>query len=187
MPIGEDAQAFLGGFLGGLQRAGVVVLAVGEQHEHLVVVAFLEGGQGSLDRFGDGRAALRDDVHVQRLDALAEGRVVNGQRALQEGAAGEGDQAEAVGLGALHQVQRGQLGARQAVGRDVLRQHALRGVNGDDDVQPALLDFLPVKAPLRPRQRQDQADHGQNQAAHADLLSRGRKCRPSTPAAGAPG
>ena len=177
----------LAAFFGGFQRAGVVVLAVGEQHQHLVVVAFLEGGQGRLDGLGERRAALGDRVHVERLDALPEGRVVDRQRALQEGAAGEGHQAEPVGLGPLHQIQRGQFGARQPVGRDVLRQHALGGVDGHDDVQSALLDFLPVKAPLRPRQRQNQAGHRQDQAAQPDLLARRRKCRPSSPAAAAPG
>ena len=39
--------------------------------------------------------------------------------------------------------------------------------------QPPLLDFLPVKAPLGPRQCQNEADHGQNQAAEANLLPLG--------------
>ena len=171
---GVDAQAVLGRFLGRRHGAGVVVLAVGEQDEDLVVVAFFVGGERGLNGFGNSRPALGDGVHVESLDALAEGRVVNGKRALQERAARKGDEPEAVRLRALHQVQRGQLGPRQAVGRDVLRQHAFRGVYGNHDVQPTLLDFLPIKAPLRPRQRQDEADDGEDQAAQTYLLSRGR-------------
>ena len=151
-----------------------MVLAVGQHHQDLVAVALLVGGQSGLDRLGQRCAALGNDVHVERLDALAEGGVVNGQRALEEGAARKGHQSESVGFGSLHQIERGQLGARQAIRRNILRQHALRGVNGDHDVQAALLDLLPVEAPLRARQCQDQAGHGRDQAAHADLLPRGR-------------
>ena len=136
-----------------------MILPIGEQDQHLVVVAFFEGGEGRLNRFSYGRAALGNDIHIERLDALAEGRVVDGQRALEERAARERYQPQPVGPRALHQFERGQLRPRQTVGGNVLRQHALRSVDGDDDVQPALLHLLPVKAPLRSRQRQDEADH----------------------------
>src|ERR1035441_8771137 len=46
-------------------------------------------------------------------------------------------------------------------------------MDGDHYVESTLLRLLPVKAPLRSRQRQDKADHGQDQTADADLLSRG--------------
>ena len=89
----EDAQAGLGRLFCGFQRAGIMIFPIGEKHQHLIVVAFLESRQGRLNCFSDGRATLGDDIDVERLDALAKGRVVNGQRALQERAAGERDQA----------------------------------------------------------------------------------------------
>jgi len=104
---------------------------------------------------------------------LTKGGIVNGQRALQESGAREGDQAQAVGPGALHQIERGEFGPGEAVGRDVRRQHAFRGINRHHDVQPAQLDFLPVESPLRPRQRQQQAGYGQNEAAGANSLAGG--------------
>ncbi len=168
----EDAQAFLRRLLRRLQRTGIVVLTVREEDQHLVVVALLVGGERSLNRIHQGRAALGNNVHIERLDALAEGRVVYGQRALQEGAAGEGDQAQAVGFGALHQIERGELGPGEAVRRDVRRQHAFRGVNRHNDVQPPLLDLLPVEPPLRPSQGQEKTGHRRNEAGRANLLAR---------------
>ena len=49
----KDAQAFLGRALGSFQRAGIMVLAVSEQHQDFVIVALFVGGQGRLD----GRAS----------------------------------------------------------------------------------------------------------------------------------
>ena len=132
------------------------------------------GNLPALNRLGKRSAALGNDVHIERLDALPEGRVVNGQRALQESAAGKGHQAEAIRAGPLHEVEGGKFGACQAVGCNVLRQHALRGVYGNHDVQTALLDFLPVIAPLRPRQGQNQANDRQDQATGTHLLAGGR-------------
>ena len=166
----EDAHALLGRLLGGFHRPGIVVLPVREQHQDFVIVAFLESRQRRLNRFRDGRAALGNDIDVERFDALAEGRVVNGQRALQERAAGKRHQAQPVRPRPLHQLERRQLRARQPVGRDVFRQHALRGVNRDHNIQAPQPHFLPIKAPLRPRQRHDQADHRQHQAPRANLL-----------------
>ena len=45
------------------------------------------------------RAAFRNRIHVQRLHALLEGRVVNRQRTFQKRLAREGDQAQAVRSG----------------------------------------------------------------------------------------
>ena len=49
-----------------------------------------------------------------------------------------------------------QLGPVQAGGLQVLGQHAAGDVQGDHDLDPALLDDLDVAAPLGPGQGQDQ-------------------------------
>ena len=164
----------------------VVVLAVGQQHEHLVMAVFLERGQRGVDGRGNGRAALRNRIHVQRLHALLERRVVNRQRTFQKRVAGERHQPHPVRAGLLHQFQRGELGARQPVRRDVRRQHAFRGVHRHHDVQSALLDFLQIKSVLRPRQRDDQQRHRRNQTARTGFSAAPGKCRPSAPTAAAP-
>ena len=134
------------------QRVLVVIFAVGEQHDHLVIVAFLKRLGRRLNRLANRRAAFGDDVHIQRVQTLAERGVINRQRALQKRAPGKRHQAEPVGLRLLHQIQRGQFRARQAVRRDVLGEHGLGCVNCHHDVQTALGNLLPVKAPLQPGQ-----------------------------------
>ena len=136
-----------------------MVLTVGEQHQNLEVVArLLVGGKRGFDRFGQRRAALRNDADLERLKALAKGLFVERERTLKECRSGEGHQGQPVAFGQFHEVQRGQAGAAQAVGAHVFGQHAARSVDGDDDVQSALPGFLPVKAPLWPRQRQERAN-----------------------------
>jgi hypothetical protein len=157
----------------------VVVLAVGEQHEHLVMVVFLERGQRGVDGRGDGRAALRNRIHVQRLHALLKRRVVNRQRTFQKRVAGERDQPHPVRAGLLHQFQRGELGARQPVRRDVGRQHALGSVHRHDDVQSALLDFLQIKSMLRPGQRDDQQAPRRTPDIQTGFSAAWAKCRRS--------
>ena len=170
---GEDAKTFLRRFLGGFECAFVVVLAVAEQDENLMVFGIiLESGERGFDGSGDVGAALGQRSYVERVQALLESAVVHGQRADEKRHAGETDEAEAVGAGQLHQVLGGELGASKAVGRDVFGQHALGGVNGYNDVQPALLGFLPVEAPLRLRQREDQGNYGGDKQGVAELPAR---------------
>ena len=59
-----------------------MVFPVGQQHQHLVIVLFLERRQRRVDRLGHGRAALGNRVHIQRFDALPKSRVIHRQRAL---------------------------------------------------------------------------------------------------------
>jgi hypothetical protein len=46
-----------------------------------------------MDGFTERSAALRDSVNIEGFDALPEGGIIDRQRALEEGIAGEGDQA----------------------------------------------------------------------------------------------
>ncbi len=170
-PNGENLQALLRRFLCSFQSSGILVLAVGEKDQDFVIIAFLESMQRRFDCLGQGRAPLRNNVHVERVHALTKRGIIHGQRALQKRAARKGHQAEAVGLRLLHQIQRGKFCARQPIGSDVFGQHALGGVDGHDDVQPALFDFLPIKTPLRPGQCHDHTNHGQHHQGHANFLS----------------
>ncbi len=79
-----------------------MVFAIGQHHQRFVIIAFLECSRGGLDDLCQRGAALRNDIDVESLDALTECGVINGQRTLQEGRAGKGDEAKAVGLGLLH-------------------------------------------------------------------------------------
>ena len=170
---GENSQAGLSRLFRRFQCARIMIFAVGEQNQDLVVIAFLESGQRGLDCFCQSGPSLGNDIHIQRLDALTEGSVIDGEGTLQKGAACECHQAQPVGFCLLHQVERGQLRACQPIGRDVLGQHALGSINGHDNIQPALFDFFPIKAPLWPCQGQQQRDHCQNQTGQPDFLAAG--------------
>ena len=120
---GENFQALLRRVFRRFERTFVVVLAVGEQHERLVMIFFLERRQRRVDGRRERRAALRNGIHVERLHALLKRRVVNRQRTFQKRVARERDQAEPIRAGALHQFQRGELRALEPVRRDVRREH----------------------------------------------------------------
>ena len=87
---GENLQAVLRRRARRVQRAAFEVFAVGEQHEDALVVAVaFQRGFGFVDGRGDVRAAARNDLRVQRVERLAEGVVVERERALQKRIAGE--------------------------------------------------------------------------------------------------
>ena len=101
-----------------------MVLAVGEQHQGLVVLSLLERRLRGFNRLGQRRPAHRDDADHERIDALAKGVVIEREGTLQKRRAGEWNQREPVAFGQLHQIEGGQFGAREAIGPHVLGQHA---------------------------------------------------------------
>src|SRR5207302_607227 len=75
---GIDLDAALLGALGRLLDVALVALAVGDEDECLVVaLAALERLEARGDRGAEVRAAARDDADVDRIDALAEGALVD--------------------------------------------------------------------------------------------------------------
>jgi len=168
---GENFQPLARGVLRRFERALVIILAVRQQDHGFIVIVFLESGQGGVDGGGESRAALRNGIHVQRLDALQEGRVINRQRAFQKGVAGEGHQPEAIRPRPLHQLQRGQLRPGEPVGRNIRREHGFGSVHGHDDVQSPLLDLLEVIAILRAGDGHHQQGRRQDDQPIADFPS----------------
>ena len=85
----------------------------------------------------------------------------------------------------LHEIEDGQLRALQPAGRDVRGQHAARAIQHEDDVLAERLAAFRLLAPLRPRQRQADAGHGQHEQPVleagagpdcASAVSSARKC-----------
>src|SRR5439155_21007930 len=94
-----DLHAALLGALGRLLDVALVALAVGNEDERLVVsLPALERLQARVHRRAEVRAAARDDADLDRVQALAEGALVERQRARHEPAAGARDAAVAVAL-----------------------------------------------------------------------------------------
>src|ERR1051325_4999876 len=112
------------------EGAAVVIFAIGENDQYLVILAFLsgKGGDGRLNRFGDGSSALRNDRCIECINILAKRLVVEGEGTLQEGGAGKCNQAEAIIFGEAQQIERGQFCAREAIGGHIGGEHAARSV-----------------------------------------------------------
>src|SRR5207237_5896135 len=104
------------------------------------------------------RAAARDDADMDRVEALAEGALVERERALDEGAAGEGDEAGAVAPELRQQVLDGELRAAEAVRLHVAREHAARGVERDDEIDALAVHLLPAEAPHGSPEREGEAE-----------------------------
>src|SRR6185312_12953681 len=96
-PDGVDLHAALARVLRRLLDAALVILAVGDEDERLVLaLTALEGVERNVDRSPERRAAARDDADVERGEALGDRAVVERQRALHEGTPGEGDEPDTV-------------------------------------------------------------------------------------------
>src|SRR6266403_1031000 len=88
---GEDPQVRGRRFFRGSQSSGILVFSIGEKNHDFIILAFFESGQSGFDSLGQSSAALWNDVHVQGIDTLPKSGIIDRERALQEGAAGEGD------------------------------------------------------------------------------------------------
>jgi hypothetical protein len=55
-----------------------------------------------------------------------------------------------------------------------LGEHAARGVNRDQDIEPALPGLFPGETPLRLRQSHENRRHGRDQQGAANFLAQGR-------------
>ena len=88
---------------------------------------------------------------------------VRGERALHEGVPREGHQADSVPVEALDDAADLDLGAFEAVGRDVLGVHGAGDIECDDHVLSLAAQGLHAGPELRPRQREgqqrDRRDH----------------------------
>ena len=121
----EDANALGYGSVGRPKRVLLVIFPVCQKDQHPAGVAVgWERARRSLNGFGDVRATFRNDADFEGVDTLSERLIVAGQGALKKGAAGEGNQTEAIVGGQMHQVQCREFGAGHAVGRLILRKHA---------------------------------------------------------------
>jgi len=114
---------------------------------------------------------VRNDADLERIHSLAKGLVIKSEWRLQESGAGKCHQSKAITPGQPHQIKGGQFRLFQPIRGHVLRQHAARSVDGDNDVEPSLFGFLPGKTPLRPGQRDEQAGHGGGEEGQAQGLT----------------
>ncbi len=100
---------------------------VGEQHDlALVLTGLLDECGGAVDRLAGGIALHRHRRGIERLDQMAHGGDIVGERGDDEGGAGIGDQRRLVVAAAREHVVELEARALEAAGFDVLRQHRRR-------------------------------------------------------------
>jgi hypothetical protein len=152
-------------FLRGCHRVGTLaaavgarqVLAVGQHHDRAAGARLRrEALAGQLDGVGQRRAAARAAQRAQVLQRRAHRAVVQGERHLQRGSAGEFDQPDAVAAQALDRFLDELPRAHEAVRRRVLRQHRAADVHHEEHLGAAAADFLDLRAPSRVHHRQHQ-------------------------------
>ena len=152
-PDGQQAHAALAEVLRRGHREAVVITAVGNQQQVLEVgrpvVEYLiaDRPQGIADQ----RAAARHAGDGKLLHREAEEPVVEGKGALDHRAAGERHQRHAVAGQLLERIENRELGAFQAIGGQILGQHAARHVDHEHHVAPAALHRGGLRLPPRAR------------------------------------
>ncbi len=171
-----------GRFARRFEDAGAQVLAVGEEDQRpLVALPLAKGLQRHADRFGKVGAAQRDDAGIEFVEGSEDGALIDGQRRLQKGGPGKGDDAHAVALQGVEEILRGEFGPVQPVGRDVVGEHGTGDVHGEQDIAPLSLRLLEREAVAGLGQRGGKAGQGSEdqrkpQAAleEADAACQGR-------------
>ncbi len=160
---GIDGDPAFGGFARLPDPALLEVLPVGDQDDDPEVVV---GGKGRL-RLPEGRGQVGapggDHVGVHRLERLEEGPVVEGERALEEGVAGEGDEPDPVALELVDEILDGQFRADETVRLDVGGEHAPGGVEGEDDVDAPAAALAPGVPPLGPGEGEKKEGGGEQE------------------------
>ncbi len=135
----------------------------------MVVSIFIEKPLGFLDRARQVRSLARDQVGIQRVQGFTEGIVVEGERTKGESASGKGDQPDTIAFEAGHEIEDAEPRALEAVGCEILRQHAAGGVHGEQDVDALAFHIAPFVAFLRAGDRGESQQHRQHPETALDV------------------
>ncbi|PYK68319.1 MAG: hypothetical protein DME45_08110 [Verrucomicrobia bacterium] len=148
-----------------LDRITAQLFAVGENNEGAVAHrAFAKRLYCQRDRFANVGAPFRNRLGVEIVDRFDRSIVINRQRRLQERPPRECDQTGAIALQFCDQILRRQFYALQPIGRDVVRQHAARGIDREKQIEAATFYVLVGVTPARFRQcRNRQRQRKQNE------------------------
>ncbi|VTR68771.1 hypothetical protein DESC_720149 [Desulfosarcina cetonica] len=164
---------------GRFQRIPVAgILSVGNQDHGFVRGAFgIEAACGRLHSAGDIGAAHGQVVGRQGTQKKVESVIIQGQRALQKGRAGKGHQSHAISLEHGQQIEDLAFGALQPGRANVGGGHGAGAIQGDDQIHPALMDFLPAVAVFGPGQGEGGKKDGPGQKGGLDPAPAGGLAR----------
>ena len=160
---GDDEDVLLERTLDHGLDAGLGIAAVAEEDEAVSAGrGFLKGLNGEIQCVGEDGAAFGNGIEIERLDGLRHGVVIGRERRLKVGVSGEGNESDTITRHQRQQILCSERGAGEAIGREVVGQHAAGGVDRDDDIPSALgpLDFF--LAPARLGEGDDEKSEGED-------------------------
>ena len=143
-------------FLCFLDRIAAQFFAVGKNDQGAVSHrAFAKCLHRQRDRFTNVGAAFRNRLGIEIIDRLDRGLIINRQRRLQERSSSERDQTDAIAPQFCDQILCRQFNALQPIGRDVVREHAARGIDREKQIESATFYILVDVTPAWFRQRRN--------------------------------
>ena len=174
----NDSDSAFSGGIGGLDRKAIVVFAVGDEDDVLVLLFLIVEHvvQHLADAVSDEGAAARDAVRGDILQHQSEKAVVEGERALHDGGAGEDHETDPVPGEAVDGILDGQFGPFHPVWGQVFGEHALGDIEEENDVSSAALDGFSPRVPAGPGEsnhEKSEPDEGQNRLGASSRRAHG--------------
>ncbi len=117
---------------------------------------------------------MRDDRRVQGVKRLEKGTVVEGEWTEREGVSGEGNQPDTVALQLLDEIGDREARPLEPVRHHVLRQHAARRIDREDQVDAPAFHLAEFEAILRSRHREENAEQTGDPQALLEVASPAR-------------
>ncbi len=132
------------------------VLAVGNEHHHLVAASLVhERGEAPGQAGSQGAARRWDGAGLESVEEEADGVGIEGEGDERVGIAFERHEGETVAVEAGDEIHESGLRQVEAIRRHVLRGHGARRVEDDHDVHPLALHLLAHDAPLGASEGED--------------------------------
>ncbi len=160
----EHNDMLLGEIFGHFDPALFEILTIGDHDQEFLSFRFLECVDSFIQRAANVSARNGNGLVIDDRQCFLKSPIIERQRALQKSLARESDQSDASSSPALHKIHNRQLGALEAAGRDIGRQHAARTIQHEYyilTISPSGIGFF---APLGSCQRQtNRANHNDEQ------------------------
>ena len=142
-PNSKNANTERGSFLGRRDGVFLKIFAVGQQDQRAIKsFGFTERQLRGMDRGSDIGSAAFDCFCVKLGDCIEDRLIIDGQRSFDLCGPGESDQSNPIAPHRVQDILGGEFCSCQAIGSVICRQHALGGVDRQDDIAAVLLEIL---------------------------------------------
>ena len=128
-----------------------------------MITGFVKGISGESDSGADIGTWDGDGIGIEGIEGFEDSGMVEGKWALEEGGALERDDANAVALNFVKEVDDSEFSALKAVRFDILGEHAFGAIDGEEDIDAFGVDFFPGVAPLGAGEGEDSEGNGEGE------------------------